>query len=253
MTQQLETEIYYPESDGQPMGETDAHRDILVYLVTALQQYFANRPDVYVTGNLFIYYVRGQPRLSVCPDVFVAFGSAKRRRETYQTWRDGPFPQVVIEVSSPSTRTDDEVRKPRLYEEQGVLEYYLFDPHREPEAPDAATEVGELKRYWRSTVEVPFGPVETIAPGTLVHSDALGLGLTARGRELRLVNEATGRLLPTADEEVAARQAAEEQALVEAQARRAEEQARQAAEAQATALADEVARLRAELEKYSEH
>ena len=246
MTQQLETEIYYPESDGQPMGETDAHRDILVYLVTALQQYFANRPDVYVTGNLFIYYVRGQPRLSVCPDVCVAFGSAKRRRETYQTWRDGPFPQVVIEVSSPSTRTDDEGRKPRLYEEQGVLEYYLFDPHREPEAADAVAEVGELKRYWRSTVEVPFGPVETIAPGTMAHSDALGLGFTARGRELRLVNEATGRLLPTADEEVAARQAAEGQALAEARAR-------QAAEAQATALADEVARLRAELEKRSEH
>ena len=61
MTQPLETEIYYPESDGRPMGETDVHRDLLIFLATALQQYFARRPDIYVTGNPFITVNRAAP------------------------------------------------------------------------------------------------------------------------------------------------------------------------------------------------
>jgi Uma2 family endonuclease len=244
MVQQIETDIFYPESDGQPMGETDLHRRLLAELVIALTNLFEGRPNVYVTGNIFIYYVEGQPQYVVCPDVCVVFGVAQADREIYQTWRDGRFPQVVIELTSPSTRREDLRSKPALYERLGVLEYYIFDPHPNRRVP-IEQDTGELRCYRRLSVEEPFGLVERVAADALVHSQELGLGLVVHGRELRLVDEATGALLPTSKEEVVARRAAEA-------ARAAAEAAQRDAEARAQALADEVARLRAELDKRSE-
>jgi Uma2 family endonuclease len=253
MVQQIETDVYYPESDGQPMGETELHRQLLLDLVHALSHWLAGRPDAHVTGNVFLYYVKGQPRRVVCPDVFVAFDSHKHRVNTYRTWRDGPFPQVVIELTSASTRAEDLGAKRELYEQQGVLEYYLFDPHFDPDDEEPG-DTGTLTRYRRLAKDVPFGPAETLASGAVWHSDLLGLGFTVRGPELRLLDEATGLLLPTPDDEAAARQAAEKKAQAEAQARaaaekkaQAEAQARTTAEERAQALADEVARLRAQL------
>ncbi len=37
-------------------------------------------------------------------------------------------PELVIEVASPSTRTRDETLKRRLFEQRGVLEYWVIDP-----------------------------------------------------------------------------------------------------------------------------
>jgi Uma2 family endonuclease len=266
MAQQTEAEVYYPESDGQPMGETDIHRDLVLELVSTLARWFAGRPDVYVTGNLFFYYVKGQPSQVVCPDVCVVFGVVKRRRSTYQTWRDGPFPQLVIELTSSSTRKQDVGVKPGLYERLGVLEYYLFDPHFDPEGPEEPEGPGDLSRYVRPSADVPFGPAQVVAAGAMVHSDLLGLGLTVRGQDLRLVDEATGRLVPTGEELAEAAdqaQAAAEQAAAEARARAAAEErarvateqaatearARAEAEAESRALAEELARLRAQLDR----
>jgi hypothetical protein len=86
---------------------------------------------------------------------------------------------------------------------------------------------------------VPFGPEERVAPGEAIHSELLSVGFIVEGRELRVVNEPAIRVLPNPDEEAAARHAAEEQA-------RQERAAREAAEAHAQALADELARLRAQ-------
>lgn len=72
-------DIVYPDSDGLPMAESDATRDYLIYGVEALSSYFQNRRDVYVSGNLFIYYERGNPKAVVAPDVFVIFGVEKKK------------------------------------------------------------------------------------------------------------------------------------------------------------------------------
>ena len=50
--------IAYPDSDGLPMAESDFQRDPLIYAVEALKMHFRNRQDVYVSGNLFLYYRR---------------------------------------------------------------------------------------------------------------------------------------------------------------------------------------------------
>jgi Uma2 family endonuclease len=283
MVQQIETDVYYPESDGQPLGETDLHRRLLNALVFALSQWFAARDDVYVSGNIFVYYARGDRNKVVCPDVFVALGSAPRLRNTYRIWRDGPFPQVVIELASASTRAQDFGPKRDLYERLGVLDYFVFDPHFDGEADSAngsEAPTGELTCFQRATSGVPFGTPRLVPPDAVGHSDQLGLGLIVRGQLLRLVDEATGALLPTPEEEAegrraesaarrreaaarrreaAARRAAEEraQALAEGQ-RLAEERAQALAEGQrlaeerAQALADEVARLRARLDQRPE-
>jgi Uma2 family endonuclease len=263
MAHQTPTDVYYPESDGQPMGETEVHRRLLNDLVEVLLRWRAGRPDVHVAGNVFVYFTEGTPSDVVCPDVFLAFGSHSREVDTYQTWVDGPFPQVVIELTSSSTRTEDEGPKRELYERLGVLEYYLFDPRVRRRGRAASRGPGVLKRYVRASANVGFGAAEVAAAGTVVRSHLLDLGLTERDGELRLVDPSTGELWLTPAELAAALQAAEAQAHVEAQARaaaderaRVEAQARAAAEAQAAAaeeraraLAEELARLRAQLDR----
>jgi hypothetical protein len=59
----------YPTSDGKPMAETDRHRDLMQDLIQTLQEFFASSPRVYVSGNLLLFYERGNRRRYVSPDV----------------------------------------------------------------------------------------------------------------------------------------------------------------------------------------
>src|SRR5262245_1160263 len=90
----------YPESDGKPMAETDVHRQLLSDLVFTLENFFRAQPDVYVSGNLLIYYVEGNPKKRVASDIFVARGVKKGQRRIYKLWEEGVAPQVVIELTS---------------------------------------------------------------------------------------------------------------------------------------------------------
>ena len=75
--------VHYPESNGLPIAETRFQYDSLTYAAGALDIYFQDRPDVAVEGFRLLYYVEGDPRSRVAPDVFVVFGAPKRRRRTY--------------------------------------------------------------------------------------------------------------------------------------------------------------------------
>jgi hypothetical protein len=48
---QIQALIEYPDSDGQPMTESDPTRNYLVYCVEALRLFFQSHPQVYVFGN----------------------------------------------------------------------------------------------------------------------------------------------------------------------------------------------------------
>jgi Uma2 family endonuclease len=226
---QLQT-IEYPESDGQPMGETGFHVTLITYLLSMLREFFRNRPDVYVGANMFVYYEEGNPTRNVAPDVFVVFGASKAERRTWKIWEEGVGPDVVFELTSRGTWSEDLGTKKGLYEWMGVREYFLFDPLSEYLSP--------VLRGFRLT-NGGYREIEaTITPdGLQLISEVLGLLLVADGGELRLVERATGeRLLPPP--ELAA-------ALREAERRASEEAAaRQAAEARARELAAELARLR---------
>ncbi len=220
--------IIYPESDGTPMGETDAHITALIYLMNALRDHFRDDPQVYVAGNMFLYYEEGDPSAVVAPDVFVVKGVSNYKRRTYKLWEEGgKAPDVVFELSSRSTRLEDLGTKRAVYTMLGVSEYYIFDPYGEYLEP----------RLWSYHLERDNGVTEYLrVMGDVVYSPVLGLELFAEEDILRLRNPETGKKLLTDLEAQAARRA-------EAKARRAEAEARRAVEA-------EVARLRAELARY---
>jgi Uma2 family endonuclease len=121
--------VIYPESDGKPMAETDIHRDLMIDMIDMLKNHFRARPDVYVSGNLLLYYEKGNPKKSVAPDVFVVFGIETKRRRTYLMWEEGKGPDFVLELVSKNTYKEDLGRKKNLYASVlSVKEYYLYDP-----------------------------------------------------------------------------------------------------------------------------
>lgn len=108
-------EAHYPEADGKPIGETETHILELMRLLQTLRDAFAAAPDVYVGGDLLLYYIEGNPRRFVVPDIFVAVGASKLPpRRIYRLWEEGVPPSFVLEVTSPSTRRTDQVEKRAL-------------------------------------------------------------------------------------------------------------------------------------------
>src|ERR1043166_1454170 len=119
------------------MAETDFHCLIIMALRQILDYHFANDPKVYISGNLLMYYVKGNKRKHVSPDVFMVKGVDKKKRLYYLTWEERKTPSVVIEVTSKSTRKEDTDTKFALYRDVlKVKEYFLFDPFGDYLKPD---------------------------------------------------------------------------------------------------------------------
>ena len=70
----------YPSSDGLPLAENDWQLAAILDAIAVLKLRYRDQSDVYVSGDLLIYYEKGNPGRSVAPDVFVVFGAAKRAR-----------------------------------------------------------------------------------------------------------------------------------------------------------------------------
>ena len=51
-------DIAYPTRDGGPMGETDLHRNKMLDLIATLEDHFCGDPNIYVSGNLLVFYER---------------------------------------------------------------------------------------------------------------------------------------------------------------------------------------------------
>ncbi len=234
--------VVYPESDGKPMAETEYHRDIMIDFIQMLKHYFRNVNDVHVSGNLLMYYEEGNPRKSVSPDVFVAFGVSKKQRRTYKIWEEGHAPDFVLEVASPSTYRNDLTHKKELYASVlGVREYYIYDPYH------------EVNPYFLG-FRLVDGVYEEIAfVGERLPSLVLGLELGEYKGVFGLYDPVRSVwLCPLAEQveqEVAARQRADARAEQEAQARqRADARAEQEAQARQRAE-DELAEVLAELKR----
>ena len=249
--------VEYPSGDGQPMAENDWQLMAIIDSVSALQTHYWDRPDVYVSGDLFIYYEEGNPRARVAPDVFVAFGVPKHKRPIYKLWEEGVVPAFVMEVASVSTWREDEGRKAKLYERLGVPEYWQYDP---------TGEYLGLKLKGRRLVEgayVPQPVVESLDGTLLLRSESLALDFRVKGEESHFFDPATGRRLLSLREQyrahreqLAARRVAESRAdAAESRAAAAESRADAAesradtAESRADTAEAELAALRARLDE----
>lgn len=232
-------EVHYPESDGKPMAETDTHRDSMFYFISVLQRHFQGR--AYVTGNLLLYYVEGDPRRSVSPDCMVVFGAPAGRRRTYLLWKE-PLPDVVIEVTSRKTRREDLGRKMELYRQLGIRELWLVDPCREYLGA-AALGYRLEQGQWRS---LPFEHGRGF-------SEVLSLEFRETDDGVLLYDPDEHRfLLPLARGlDSAQARLEQERARAEQERARAEQEraAREQTQARADVLAAENARLMAELER----
>jgi Uma2 family endonuclease len=209
-------EVEYPESDGQPMGETGFHVKAILNLYNALLHFFSQAADVYVVADMFMYYEEGNPRANKVPDVLVAKGVSKEERRIYKVWEEMVAPCTIFEITSKSTRTEDLTVKKDLYERLGVEEYFLFDPLDEYLVPRLQGFRLQQDTYQAIAIE---------PDGTLI-SQTLGLRLRSEDIILRIIDLETGEPVPTIDEAVSRMVIAQERAKYEAQ--RAENEAQRA-------------------------
>jgi Uma2 family endonuclease len=218
MSRTSSLEIEYPSSDGKPMAESDLHRDWMVRIIELLKAHFAGQ-KVYVSGNLLIYYVEGDPRKCVAPDAFVVKDCDPRRRKVYKLWEEGKIPSFVLETTSSTTRGEDQRGKMSLYARLGIAEYFLYDPLGDWLEP-------ALLAY--RMVGGGYVPLEPDDNGGIL-SEELGISFRLEEGQLALYDGMTGKRLQTNAEEVAK---------VKSQL--------QQAEAQVKALQEELNRLRSQ-------
>ncbi len=216
--------IHYPETDGEPMGETDFHINVILYLRQALRYFFRQADQIYVAANMFFYYEEGNPHARRAPDVFVVKGVSKHDRRIYRLWEERVAPCTVFEITSKSTRLEDLGTKRALYEILGVQEYFLFDPLNEY--------VSTQLQGFRLVEGYYQQPLPLSEDGSLL-SEELGLILKPEQSLLRVLDAETGETVPTLDESVAQTEAAVEQARAavqqaETEAQRAEVEAQRA-------------------------
>lgn len=223
-------EIEYPTSDGKPMAETEVHRNLMMDLIQTLQDHFADDPEMYVSGDLLLFYEEGNKRKHVAPDLFVVRGVPKTPlRDHYLLWNEGKAPDLVIEVTSKTTRREDQNKKKTLYRDVlKVPEYFQFDPTEDYLKPPFQGHRLVEGEY------VPIEPVEGRLP-----SQVLGLHLERVGRSLRFHDPATGQRLSTREERIQ-----EAEATIAA-----EEAARLQIEAETDRLRQELEAMRKRLEE----
>jgi Uma2 family endonuclease len=222
------------------MAETDVHRKQMINVLECLEERYRSDPDVYVTGNIFLYFVNDEgERQPISPDIFVVWGVEKKDRRIYNLEVEGKAPDVVIELTSRHTKVEDLGNKKVIYANLGVREYFLFDPLNESLPTPLRGHRLEGNEY------LPM-------VGARLRSEVLGLDLVVEEGQLRLYDVETGERLRTHEEAEADRRAAEARATTaeakaaeEAEARREAEAGREAAEAELTRLREELARLKA--------
>jgi Uma2 family endonuclease len=220
-----EDEILYPSSDGQPVAETDLHIEELLTFRSMMRLRYRERDDVYVAGNLLVYYEKGNPNARVAPDGFVVFGVPARNRRVFKTWQEQAAPSFVIEFTSRGTWLEDFGNKKALYAGLGVEEYFQFDP--EADYLDPPLQAQRL-------IDGEYRPIGPRADGG-IESQTLRLIFYRDGARLRLVDLDSGRTLLRPSEL--------HSALLDA------ERAKNEAETRAETAEAELAQLRAELDR----
>jgi hypothetical protein len=143
-------------------------------------------------------------------------------------WNEGKGPDVVIEITSKTTRQEDQKKKLILYRDVlKVPEYFQFDPTEDYLKPPM---------QGHRLFEGQYVPIE---PEGRLPSAVLGLHLERDGLELRLYDPVTGRRLLKPRERAIEAEAAR---------RHEAEAARQRAEDRARLAETENERLRQEIE-----
>ena len=232
-----EEDDLYPDSDGKPMAVSDRHRLILTRTLEVIDTHFEEIPEVYVSGDILMYYVEGDPRQSVSPDVLVAFGLGKKLRRSYLVWREGKVPDFVMELSSKGTYRNDLGRKMALYASLGIQDYCLYDA-------EALYLPSPIMGF--TLVDGVYVPISANPDGGL-HFATLDLDFYVGDAGLGIYDPVAGAWLQTPAESATAR-AERETTRADEEAARADEEAARAERETTRADEESAARQRAEAE-----
>ncbi len=222
-----------------PPDHMEQRREIyeVIGLLTARFTDFDRRPDVFLDTDTHLCYDPANLNVRVAPDVYIAFGvdaEAIRPRRLYLPWEVGKVPDWVLEVASDSTRRVDLVRKPPIYAQIGVPEFWRFDPTG--------------GRYYRfqlnglKLVDGEYQPIElTTEPDGILkgYSEVLELSLAWDNGWPRFYDPASGTYLETWRQDREALRATQG-------ALQAERRARLAEQERIRQLEEELRRLRGE-------
>ena len=189
-------DIYYPSSDGEPLAESDLQFTPLTETVHMLRHRYRDRSDVFVAGNMLLYYQMNDNEIRIAPDVMVVFDVEDYPRDSYIVWReDGRTPDFVMEIASRGTYTRDLTEKRHIYAALGVNEYWRYDPTGELFTPTLEGDQLVGNDYQ------PI-PIASDDAGILRgYSAVLGLDVCVRPElELRLYDSSTDEWLRNLDE-----------------------------------------------------
>ncbi len=130
-----------PAEDGIPM-ESNWHRLAMNLLIESVHSHWRDRTDYFAGGNMFVYYSLEQIQnlhdmkktTYRGPDVFVVKDvDGTYDRDSWVAWEEeGRYPDVIVELASPTTISADMTTKKHLYEQTfHTLEYFCYDPRSE--------------------------------------------------------------------------------------------------------------------------
>ena len=183
-------EVKFPPRDiwsEEPSLESYAHLQQILILLQCLEWLWQERNDYFAAANLSIYYSPNQKKSEDFrgPDFFVVLGTERRLdRKSWVVWGEGgKYPDVIVEILSPSTAKVDRGEKKQIYQDIfRTPDYFWFDP-----------ETLELQGF--RLMEGQYQAIEPTDRGWL-WSDRLGLFLGIYQQQLRYFNR-EGELIPT--------------------------------------------------------
>ncbi|MBH8563036.1 Uma2 family endonuclease [Nostoc sp. CENA67] len=218
-------DVIFPQGDlysDEPPLETSLHLQQMLLLIKCLEWWWRDHNKVnnfFVGGNLTINYSPRQRKSEDFrgPDFFVVLDTEHKHRDSWVVWEeDGKYPNLIIELLSPSTAAIDKGLKKQIYQDIfRTPEYFWFDP----------------KNLEFAGFILMGGRYESIEanPQGLLWSQQLSLYLGVHENQLRYFT-AEGTLIPTPEQmaEWEAQRAEQEAQRAEQEAQRAEQEAQRA-------------------------
>lgn len=220
-------DVLHPQ-EGDYIVESDLHDLLRSYLASVCRARLAEVPGALVLSNTGIYW--DDPDIEhFAPDVAVIFDVKEKRDEwaSFDVAEQRTRPKLIIELVSPHVRRNDVVDKFEDYHTLGIARYVIAD------RPRRGADWGLLGFEHTPTGYLPM-PADNQGRLWL---EAVGVWLAAEGQRLVCYDGATGQ--PIGDYTEITRLLDQERGRAEAEKQRAD-----TAEARASQLEEEIARLR---------
>ncbi len=122
--------VLYEDEGKVDMGEAVIHTLTIEILFYGIIFHLRNLPGYTPFQNLDLHYLDAKPKAHLTPDIMIVPEErpSYKTLTSYRIGKEGPAPQVVLEVLSLWTYEDgDLTKKPISYAAIGVKEYILVD------------------------------------------------------------------------------------------------------------------------------